>query len=699
MDLWCRNTNTYIIFFLILQVQQMNLQELLDNRCFLENGSTRENIIIPENSPVGSIIGQLNIVGNPGPGGDIVLHLEESKGPVTIIPGSKNFTLKHQLDKEGIDGPSSVFLNVICERVHTFGSGFVIPVTIRVTDVNDNYPIFVKAPYKLNISEVTVVGTRVLRGVHAIDADQSPQFSTVLYSVLPGPYSDFFEFENQMEGTLVLKRPLDYEKLKKFDVKIRAMDSGEPPKYSDTILTVNVLDADDQNPKFNHEKYSSSVPETIANTGTQLKILPSEIKAYDQDVGINATIVYDFISDDNDYKHFNIDKLSARVKVKKSLDLNGDPVYPKTLVVRATQHDNPDRYALTTLTVSRPFLEGRVSFLKRSFEIVVPESTPRCTVIGVLATNRPGEDLKYYVSNKDILETFAINPRGEVALRKSLDYEKTDEYFFKVFATDGKTNDSASVNITVKDVNEWEPRFRYPIYEFFVTEKFVDSIGKIEVKDGDINDKLSLSLNGSNASLFYITPNGELKLKDPLVNLKGVVTLLVTAKDDADPPHEASVPVTVYFHVKKSSEIIEQKDTTWGSSTMLAGLGTLLLLLGFVIFILICYIMKSKRKSHQEGLLPSARSHTSGKTNTKSMPNIINAFEEVPKAHCSKSDERGASSDRRKPSPKVHPAPQPPFWSSRNPVASPNKRLNWEDKKVSNSLLIILLRVILSLKS
>lgn len=37
---------------------------------------------------------------------------------------------------------------------------FVVPVNIRVTDVNDNAPQWIGAPYSLSLSEVTVPGTR-----------------------------------------------------------------------------------------------------------------------------------------------------------------------------------------------------------------------------------------------------------------------------------------------------------------------------------------------------------------------------------------------------------------------------------------------------------------------------------------------------------------------------------------------------------
>ena len=37
---------------------------------------------------------------------------------------------------------------------------FIIPVSVHVTDVNDNTPQFVgRTPYQLNISELTLVGT------------------------------------------------------------------------------------------------------------------------------------------------------------------------------------------------------------------------------------------------------------------------------------------------------------------------------------------------------------------------------------------------------------------------------------------------------------------------------------------------------------------------------------------------------------
>lgn len=90
-----------------------------DARCFLENGATAAHLFVGEDLPVGDIVGVLGVLGDPGPQGDIELRLQELDSPVTFSAYSKNLTLIRPLDKEGVDGPASVYVNVICERKHT----------------------------------------------------------------------------------------------------------------------------------------------------------------------------------------------------------------------------------------------------------------------------------------------------------------------------------------------------------------------------------------------------------------------------------------------------------------------------------------------------------------------------------------------------------------------------------------------------
>lgn len=58
--------------------------------------------------------------GDPREGvGDISLSLQEKSAAVGVASGTKNLTLLRPLDREELAGPSSVYVNVRCDRRHT----------------------------------------------------------------------------------------------------------------------------------------------------------------------------------------------------------------------------------------------------------------------------------------------------------------------------------------------------------------------------------------------------------------------------------------------------------------------------------------------------------------------------------------------------------------------------------------------------
>lgn len=142
------------------------------------------------------------------------------------------------------------------------------------------------------------------------------------------------------------------------------------------------------------------------------------------------------------------------------------------------------------------------------------------------------------------------------------------------------------VNITLTDVNEWEPRFRYPQYEFFAAGVPDELVGRVEAADGDRGDAPTLSLAGANASLFLVTPGGELRLRELKAPAAGSATLVVVAEDRGG--KRASVPVTVRFPGGGRAE------GRFGgeSSAVLAGLGAVLAVLAVVVAVLVVYICK-----------------------------------------------------------------------------------------------------------
>ncbi|XP_029159976.1 protocadherin Fat 4-like [Nylanderia fulva] len=597
--------NVLKILLLLCCMLQPHVGQLIkDKRCFLENGATAAHLFVSEDLPVRGIVGVLGVVGDPGLQGDIELSLQEPDSPVTFSKNSKNLTLDRPLDKEGVEGPASVYINVICEKKHTSDPGYIIPVNIRVTDANDNSPQFVNAPYVLNISEVTVVGTRVLQGVRAVDADQPGPYSTVQYAVLPGIYSDYFVFVNALEGTLVLRKSLDYEALTNFSVSIRAQDQGNPPRSSTTTLYVNVIDADDQNPAFLNDQYKVTVPRHIKGRRT-LKVTPAAIKAVDQDIGINAPVRYTIRSGILPFLDLNPE--TAEIVMIRSLQDN-ELMTSATIVIKATQVNNPDRYALATVIVSRedgygvgPTAGGRlpVKFVLKDHQTNVPEDTPPGSVLLTTGVNKADPDLRFWlVGATEDLERFSITNSGELILKGNLDYERRVQHNFLAHVTDGYHNDTSRVNISVEDVNEWEPRFRYTRYEFHAPSARDGSVvGRLEAADGDRGDKVSLSLRGQDARSFEIKDNGELVLRSPSSFNGSVARFMAVASDTGKPSKYSMIPVIVHIPNSGSLPIAARAAPAWlGSSVLLVAIfGAVLGLLGVVILILILYIYKHKR--------------------------------------------------------------------------------------------------------
>jgi len=505
-------------------------------------------------------------------------RLDGQEVPIKLERGSKRLILIRQLDKEGIEGENGVVIGIKCKKKYSNDPSIIIPVRIIVTDANDHSPQFIGTPYVINVSEVTVVGSTLIPNskIKAIDEDQQGPFSTVEYYIEPGPFSHLLKFESRLGGNIILTSALDFETLPKFWVVIRAQDQGEPPNTATTTLSVNVQDADDQNPRFLDDKYSSVLPD-VYKENQVLSIKPKAIRAIDPDKQINSPIQYLFNSPDSsrEYSYFSIDPKFGTIKLKRPLPVNLN--LPITLVIKAVQTDNRDRYALTTLTIisNKQSELTEIRFLKSNYTASVFESVPIGHTLLTVQTTRPSDDnyklsspsvtsslstsssssFKSYSTKYQILDDdenyFGIRNNGDIIVKKPLDYETKQWHSFRVMASDGKQSDVTRVYISLINVNDHNPQFSQVHYNFWVNDdnrhRSKAFVGQIKATDNDVDDKLSFTIKGPFANVFSINSQGLLKIK----NLTGLNTtqchLIVVATDNGSPPRSSSVPVTVQF--------------------------------------------------------------------------------------------------------------------------------------------------------
>ena len=106
-------------------------------------------------------------------------------------------------------------------------------------------------------------------------------------------------------------------------------------------------------------------------------------------------------------------------------------------------------------------LHGALSFDRSSYSSNVLENMPLNSVILTVITNRQSDKrVQYYIEEGDLPgHEFSIGSSGDLTLRKTLDYETRESFSFRVVATDGRQNDTTRVNITVININDWDPRW------------------------------------------------------------------------------------------------------------------------------------------------------------------------------------------------------------------------------------------------
>ncbi|NWU89325.1 PCDGA protein, partial [Upupa epops] len=157
-------------------------------------------------------------------------------------------------------------------------------VAIRVTDVNDNEPELTISSTLTAISENSPSGT-VVALLHAEDRDAGAN-GEVRCSIDGGlPFRLEKSFKDYYR--VVTSRELDREAVSEYNVTVRATDGGSPALQSSAVLSLQVLDVNDNTPVFAEARYSARVAENNAAGALVLTV-----RATDADWGQNARVRY-----------------------------------------------------------------------------------------------------------------------------------------------------------------------------------------------------------------------------------------------------------------------------------------------------------------------------------------------------------------------------------------------------------------------
>uniref|UniRef100_A0A8C6GSC4 Protocadherin Fat 2 n=1 Tax=Mus spicilegus TaxID=10103 RepID=A0A8C6GSC4_MUSSI len=159
------------------------------------------------------------------------------------------------------------FLSIECSRKSSSSLSDVTTIVINVTDVNEHHPRFTHDLYTVRVLENAIVGDVILT-VSASD-DDGPVNSVITYSLVGGNQLGHFTIDPK-KGKLQVAKALDWEQTPSYSLRIRATDSGQPPLHEDTEVAVEVVDVNDNPPRFFQLNYSTAVQE---NSPIGIKVL------------------------------------------------------------------------------------------------------------------------------------------------------------------------------------------------------------------------------------------------------------------------------------------------------------------------------------------------------------------------------------------------------------------------------------------
>ncbi|NWQ93618.1 PCDG7 protein, partial [Burhinus bistriatus] len=157
-------------------------------------------------------------------------------------------------------------------------------VLIRVADVNNHVPEIVIMSVFSPVPEDTPLGTVIaIFSVQDRDSGANGEVRCSIAERLP------FRLEKTFEDyyRVVTSRELDREEVSEYNVTVRAADGGSPSLWSSAVLSLRVLDVNDNAPVFAEARYSARLAENNAAGALVLTV-----RASDADWGQNARVRY-----------------------------------------------------------------------------------------------------------------------------------------------------------------------------------------------------------------------------------------------------------------------------------------------------------------------------------------------------------------------------------------------------------------------
>ncbi|XP_063420961.1 protein dachsous-like [Mytilus trossulus] len=423
-------------------------------------------------------------------------------------------------------------------------------VTILVTDVNDEPPIFVGAPYNATIEEEDKdKEILIVPGISTTDKDIN---QTVFYSILTN--GDKFVIDEKT-GTIKTKVAIDRETYPSLDIEINAFDGIH---NNNTIVFVRILDINDNDPNITVSKSYNMSEDSLVGTNVGL------VTASDADEGKNAKITFDLVTDGG---YFRIDQLTGNILVSRQLDREAVKIHHMTVYAR----DNGDniRQSSEAVTVTIDDVNDNSPVFDQDQVTVSFEENRSCanSIIHISASdadqaNTLNSQIKYFLKSGE--DNFKLNNQSGILTCNDLfDYEHTASYEIIVEAQDRgspKMSSTQIVMVNVIDMNDNSPIFvdikSQIIIRYFSPGRVVEVFKATDADSGE-NGKVHFKISGNATQILQIGKVDGILRTVTNENSKGNYSLLVTVTDNGNPPMTTTQSLVVIVNTLNNEQPIK----------------------------------------------------------------------------------------------------------------------------------------------
>ncbi|XP_002735781.1 protocadherin Fat 4-like [Saccoglossus kowalevskii] len=519
----------------------------------IEEEQSYGTVVTWTTNPVADMIASYNEVG------DSKLYYEIS-GPYSDDFNCDRLTgvitTSRTLDADDVSSTASYSLTLTVGD--SAGHTDTTTLSITLTDINDNKPIFSPSLYYKAIDENS--GSGVIAATMTVSDEDAGVFGTVTLTITSGVTAKFTLSGNEI---LTTADPLDYETTTSYTMTVTATDGGG--EISTATVIVDVVPVNEFMPTFVTFPTSSiTVPE---NSAVRYEILAAtDVTVRDSDHGDDGEISFYISSVTNGgINKFSMDSSTGRILTTSTFDYESGTISYTITCVAADQGSPGPSSTTRSLTVHISDENDNAPYFDQNYySLTITEGDVIGTVITTFNVNDDDSaaitTISYQFYSGNELDKFEMDDTTNKLKVKSvinLDDGDPEEFSLLLHILDGGTPEltgTAMICISLTSSNDYDPVFSStnPSTISISENAYIGTtVAEISVSDNDYGSDGDLTLvilSGDKENNFHLDSFRRILQTKKLIEYEDTgspIVLTIQATDGGATPRTATSDISI----------------------------------------------------------------------------------------------------------------------------------------------------------